>query len=101
MFQEESRAFDPAQKSNSSESESAPLQQLIIGGFSICLCFFSLPELKVILVNSKVERNTSRMVAVVKEKLKKVVKLRSRDPLLVGRYSLNFALVPRCGRGNL
>lgn len=33
---------------------------------------FSLPDLRVILVNSKVERNTSRMVQIVKEKLKKV-----------------------------
>ena len=32
----------------------------------------SLPDLRVILVNSKVERNTSRMVATVKERLKKV-----------------------------
>lgn len=36
---------------------------------------FSLPELRVILVNSKVERNTSRMVQTVKERLRKVVSL--------------------------
>lgn len=33
---------------------------------------FSIPNLKVILVNSKVERNTSRMVQAVKEKMKRV-----------------------------
>lgn len=33
--------------------------------------FKNLPDLKVILVNSKVERNTSRMVATVKDRLKK------------------------------
>ena len=32
---------------------------------------FSLPDLRVILVNSKVERNTARMVQTVKERLKK------------------------------
>ncbi|VDL81704.1 unnamed protein product [Nippostrongylus brasiliensis] len=36
-----------------------------------CFCS-SLPDLRVILVNSKVERNTSRMVQTVKERLKKV-----------------------------
>lgn len=41
----------------------------------VCFLFvsqFSLPDLRVILVNSKVERNTSRMVQTVKERLKKV-----------------------------
>ena len=33
--------------------------------------FFSIPNLKVILVNSKVERNTSRMVQTVKERMKR------------------------------
>ncbi|PAV56392.1 hypothetical protein WR25_15498 [Diploscapter pachys] len=35
----------------------------------------NLPDLRVILVNSKVERNTSRMVQIVKEKLKKFPKV--------------------------
>lgn len=38
---------------------------------------FSVPDLKVILVNSKVERNTSRMVQTVRDRLKKVRNQRS------------------------
>lgn len=40
--------------------------------YKIIIKKFSIPDLKVILVNSKVERNTSRMVQYVKDKFDKV-----------------------------
>ncbi|KFD63412.1 hypothetical protein M514_08322 [Trichuris suis] len=51
------------------------LEKYSVPQASPCRCtagfFFSLPDLKVLLVNSKVERNTSRMVSLVKDRLKK------------------------------